>query len=85
MMRPRLIRPSYFFWLVAPVVLVGIYHAYGLPHAIWNYEYSGSRTDWSQRTYHRCTFVGPYGSFTTYPADGRCPWFAFFKRKEAPQ
>ncbi len=82
-MKPRLLHPAYFVWVLVPLILYGAYLLKGLPHFIWEYDFHGSRSDWSQRTYTRCTFVGPYGQFTTYPTDGHCPWFAFFKQKEA--
>ena len=84
-MRPSLMRPSYFVWLAVPLLMFGIYQVYGLPHAIWTYDFVGSHADWSSRRYTRCTFVGWYGEFTTYPTNGKCPWVAFFKRGEAAQ
>jgi hypothetical protein len=84
-MKPRLLRLSYFAWVLAPMVMFGIYQLYGLPHAIWTYEFQGTHADWSSRWYTRCTFIGPYGEFTTYPAHGKCGWVAFFKEKGAGQ
>lgn len=78
-------RSSFFVWLIVPLLLWGGYALYGLPHAIWSYEYQGRRHDFAGRWYTRCTFVGPYGAFTTYPTDGKCPWLAFFKPKDAGQ
>jgi hypothetical protein len=80
-MKPHLLRFSYFVWIVVPVVLYGAYAIWGLPHFIWSYEFRGSYSDWSRRHYTRCTFVGPYGSRTTYPVDGRCPWLLFTKEQ----
>lgn len=84
-MKPRLLRPNYLVWLVVPVMLYGAYTLHGLPHFIWSYDFRGSHADWSARHYTRCTFVGPYGTFTIYPANGKCGWLAFFKEKEAGQ
>lgn len=83
--RPGFVRVSYFVWLVAPALLFAAYRLYGLPHVIWSYDFYGSHADWSARRYTRCTFVGPYGEFTTYPANERCGWIAFFHGKEADQ
>ena len=84
-MRPRFVRASYFAWAIVPAAIYAGYQVYGLPHAIWTYDFYGSRSDWARRTYTRCTFVGPYGEFTTYPTDGKCPWVAFFKSRETGQ
>ncbi|MCB1471020.1 MAG: hypothetical protein KDK08_28530 [Rhizobiaceae bacterium] len=84
-MKPRLLRLSYFVWVLAPMAMFGIYQLYGLPHAIWTYEFQGTHADWSSRWYTRCTFIGPYGEFTTFPVNGKCGWVAFFKEKGADQ
>lgn len=83
--RPGLVRASFFVWLAVPALLFAAYRLYGLPHFIWSYDYYGSHADWSSRHYTRCTFVGPYGRFTTHPTDGRCGWIAFFHEKDADQ
>ncbi|MFD0917255.1 hypothetical protein ACFQ14_12615 [Pseudahrensia aquimaris] len=81
-MRPRLIRPSYFAWII---LLAGLWLAYsilGLPHVIWAYRYldHGQGADpFVNRYYTSCTFVGPYGVFTRDAVAGECGWFAFFK------
>lgn len=80
-MTPRFFRLSYLMWIVVPVVLYAAYATWGLPHFIWSYDFQGSFSDWSQRHYTRCTFIGPYGAFTTYPTDGRCPWLLFAKEQ----
>lgn len=82
----RFLRASYFIWMIGPVAAWATYHAYGLPHVIWSYSFQGGEggvTDFASRRYTRCTFVGPYGEFTTHPSDGACPWFAFRKSSEA--
>lgn len=82
-MRPRFFRLSYLFWIVVPAVLFGTYGLYGLPHMIWSYDFRGTFSDdWSNRHYTRCTFIGPFGEFTTYPNDGRCAWLLFAKEPD---
>lgn len=78
-MKPRFLRPSYFVWTVVPVLLYGAYALYGLPHFIWSYDFRGTYSDRANRWYVRCTFVGLYGTFTTFPTDGKCPWLHFAK------
>jgi len=79
-MKPRFFKLSYLLWIAVPAAIYGAYAVFGLPHMIWSYEFQGSfADDWSDRYYTRCTFVGPNGDFTTYPDDGRCPWFLFAK------
>lgn len=87
MKRPRPVRFSYFAWIAALALLYGAYAAYGLPHVIWSYGFqlagTNDRWDFAARRYTRCTFVGPYGQFTIYPGDGRCPWFVFRRSSDA--
>ena len=76
----------FFWWIFIPV---GVYLAYqtmkfsaGLPHFIWSYSWvdEGQGYDpWAERYYTRCTFIGPYGSFTTTPNIGKCGWIIFRK------
>lgn len=83
---PRLIRLSYFMWIALPVLMFGIYQFYGLPHTIWSYDWrplgSNHLTDFAQRYYTRCTWIGPYGPITTYPDDGTCGLVRFFRETE---
>ena len=82
-MKVRFLRLSYFVWVIVPLGLLAAYEAFGLPHMIWSYDfYSTSDEPFVGRTYTRCTFIGPYGAFTTRPADGKCAWVAFFKDRE---
>jgi hypothetical protein len=78
MKRTPLLRPSYFVWAL---VLAGLFAAHalvGLPHGLFSYSFDvvGGGDPWNlaDRWYTRCTFIGPYGPFTTHPADGQCPW-----------
>lgn len=84
-MKPRLLRPSYLAWTIVPAILFGFHQLYGLPHAIWSYEFRGSYTDFASRHYTRCTFVGPYGAFTVPATDGQCGWFVFRRGRETSQ
>lgn len=84
-MKIRLLRPIYFIWTVIPVILLLTYLSLGLPHMIWSYSWfdEGQGYDpFAHRTYTRCTFIGPYGAFTTHPNNGRCEWFRFFLKKQ---
>ena len=81
-MKPTLLRPAYFAWIAVPAILFGIYRLYGLPHAIWSYEFYGSHANFASRHYTRCTFRGPYGAFTVPATDGRCGWVLFRKAPE---
>ncbi len=79
MTRPRLFRLPYLLWIVVPLVLFGIYRAWGLPHVIWSYEFYGGAAGFGSRHYVACTFVGPYGAFTEPAENGRCDWLLFRK------
>lgn len=92
-MKVRFLRASYFVWIIGPLAAYASYQAFGLPHVIWSYSFRGGErgatiggepeaTDFASRWYTRCTFVGPYGAFTTHPTDGACPWFAFRKSSD---
>jgi hypothetical protein len=83
-MKPSLIRPVYFAWVVVPVAVYAAYASYGLPHLVWSYDYANSGASWSETHFTRCTYLGPYGAITIHPVDGSCAWIAFF-RKEAGQ
>jgi len=81
-MKPRLIRLSFFIWVIIPVVLFTVWLAIGLPHAIWSYRFldNGDRYNLDvPRTYTQCTFWGPYGVFTVPAHNGRCGYVRFFK------
>lgn len=68
-------------WIVVPVAVFLAYLKMGLPHFIWSYTWANNGTydPFTARWYTRCTFAGPYGSFTTYPTNGRCDWLVFRK------
>lgn len=84
-MKPRLIRASYFVWIVFPIAFYALYLMVGLPHFIWAYEWrnTGQGHDpFANRHYTSCTYIGPYGAFTTSAsADGKCNWFRFRKKR----
>ncbi|MEL7281860.1 MAG: hypothetical protein AAGK79_15990 [Pseudomonadota bacterium] len=84
-MRPRLIRASFFLWIIAPLALFGAYQAFGLPHMIWSYTYrdDGQGADpFAYRFYYTCRYVGPYGEFERHARNGKCGWVRFFKENE---
>lgn len=81
-MKVRLIRASFFWWLIVPITLFGAYQSFGLPHLIWSYQFldNGNPYDLDvPRTYTRCTFVGPFGVFTVPASRGKCGLVRFFK------
>ena len=81
-MKPRFFRLSFFYWILAPMVLYGGFVAVGLPHAIWSYEFvdNGNAYDpFRARFYTSCTFWGPYGMHTVPASNGRCGYVSFFK------
>lgn len=82
MKKVRLIRARYFIWLAVPLTLFAF--GGGSPadiHVIWSYDWrplgADSSTDWSQRYYTRCSFIGRHGLVTEYPTDGKCGWLRF--------
>lgn len=83
-MKARRLRLNYFVWIIVPILLVAIYMMYGLPHFRFSYEWRGSDySPYSERYYTRCTAIGFFGAFTSYPTDGTCPWIEFHKSNEA--
>lgn len=80
-MKLRYLRLLYFVWLAAvPVCYVAV-ATYGLPHLVWT---TFGHNVAAGRFHTRCTYVGPYGSFTVhFPRDGDCPIFRLFKPVEA--
>ena len=76
----------FLFWLAVPLGLYGGWQLYGLPHVIWACEFidNGRPYDpFAKRHYLSCTFVGPYGVFTTRATGGRCEWVRLFKERKA--
>lgn len=73
-------------WLIVPVALFGAYLILGLPYFIWSYDWRptgpNSYADFSARHYTRCSYYGPYGLITEYPADGTCGWLRFAHKAE---
>lgn len=85
-MEVRFLRAGYFIWVIVPLAIYLAYLAFGLPHMIWSYEYRQvGRTSLSDpfagRHYTRCTFIGPYGSFSISAKNGKCGLVAFFKKE----
>lgn len=86
MMRALFFKPSYLLWIAVPLAAYLGYAVYGLPHAIWSYDFQAPNySDFSARYYTRCTYLGPYGAYTEYPTDGRCGWVRFVKTPELGQ
>ncbi len=85
-MKLRLLRASFFIWLIVPVAVYLAYLTFGLPHMIWSYEYrqvgrASSANPFAGRYYTRCTFIGPYGSFSRSASNGKCGLISFFKKE----
>jgi len=80
-MTPRFLRARYFFWIIVPLAAWLIYFNYGAPHFIWSYEWrdNGTHDPFAKRHYTRCTYLGPFGSFTEIPRHGRCAWIRFYQ------
>ena len=81
-----MIRPVYFIWIVAPIALYLAFLTFGLPHFAWSYSWrdDGQGYDpFAYRWYLRCTYIGSYGSHRYIPHNGKCPWFRFYKKREA--
>lgn len=80
MKKARLIRPAYFIWLVVPLALFAL-GGTGDVYVIWSYDWRplgpNASSDWTQRHYTRCTFIGRHGAITEYPTNGRCGWVRF--------
>ena len=76
----------YFVWLVVPLGLWLGYKAYGLPHVIWSYTWldqGQGYNPFAHRWYTKCIFIGPYGSVTTHPGNGRCGWVVLAQASDA--
>ena len=73
-MKPRLIRLSYFLWLVVPTAGYFIYLALGWPHILFHW------TDRQPASMSSCSYFGPTGVFETYTlVDGSCQVVRFRK------
>ncbi len=81
--KPRLLQASYFVWIIVPAILFGIYQLYGLPHMLLTYSWQDNGLGYSgpisARQFTRCSYVGPSGWKTIYPANGSCGLIRFFK------
>ena len=80
-----MIRPVYFIWIVVPIALYLAFLLFGLPHMALSYTFrdNGQGYDpFAYRWYLTCTYEGPYGSRKIYAANGKCPWFRFYKKQE---
>ncbi len=74
------VKPTYFVWIIVPVIIWAVYHSIGLPHFIWSYKWlnNGTYDPRAERYYTSCSFIGAYGEFEiSNPANGYCDWFIF--------
>ena len=81
MTKPRLIKISYFVWIIVPLALWVAYESFGLPHVIWSRSWidqGQGMNPFAQRHYTRCLFIGPYGQFDQNAINGRCGLVRFF-------
>ncbi len=81
--RVPLLRASYFWWVILPIVLFAAYLVFGLPHVIWSYRFFGTHADLASRVYHQCTWLGPYGEITRAAENGKCWIIRFFHEEGA--
>ena len=80
MITPRFLHASYFIWIILPVAVALFYLVFGLPSILFSYDFRAvSHDPHARRHYTRCTYLGPYGAFTTFPNDGKCGWLRFYK------
>ena len=82
-MKPRLLRPSFFYWLIPTIILIMAYLTYGTPYVIWSYDWRNNGLGYSQidqRYYTRCSYLGRKGLVTEYPTNGTCDWLRFPER-----
>ena len=84
-MKPRLLRFSFFIWVIVPVAIYLAYLTFGLPHMIWSYEFrqigpASTANPFAGRYYTRCTYIGPYGAFSSSASNGKCALVSFFKK-----
>lgn len=86
MRRVRFLHWSYFLWTLVPLSLFAFVQTVGIPSFRWSYDWRAlgpsSYSDFSQRHYTRCTYLGPDGAVTEYPVDGKCGWLRFPSRTE---
>lgn len=75
--------PRYFVWTLVPILLYGAYPMNAAPHVIWSYVWRDDGQGYApfaHRHYLRCTYVGPYGTFSEDAVDGKCSWITLRKR-----
>ena len=71
----RLLLPACLLWVPAGLAIVFGASTLGPPHLIWSYDWEGPRD--GPRRYTRCIYLGPAGTITERPDDGRCGWVRF--------
>ena len=82
-MKPSLVKPTDYIWVLVPLGLWLAYSLYGLPHLRFSYSWrdDGQGYDpFAKRYYTRCTYIGPYGEDTILPLRGHCPIFRLIKK-----
>ena len=79
--KPRLLRLSYFIWLIVPVAVFGLAQTKGLPHMRWSYRYIDQGVS-APRYYTECTYIGLNGVFVVSPLGGHCGFIKLFRAKQ---
>lgn len=81
MRKVRFLHWSYFIWTALPLAIFAVVQVVGIPSFLWSYSWNArgpnSYSDSSQRHYTRCTYVGPNGAVTEFPANGECSLLRF--------
>lgn len=77
--KPRLLRPSYFVWLIVPIGLYAASQVFGKPHMRWTYRYTDFSGYTADRYYTQCTYLGLDGAITIHPSNGACAFVRLFK------
>jgi hypothetical protein len=73
--KPRLLRLSYFYWLIVPLVIYFVIQIYGAPHFRWSYRYLDNGA-YGARYYTECQYVGFGGVQVITPFNGQCKFLA---------
>ncbi|MEM9733635.1 MAG: hypothetical protein AAF903_09160 [Pseudomonadota bacterium] len=69
--RPRLIRPSYFVWVLPFAASFALHAALGWPHLLVQWERNSALSE--------CGYLGPTGGYVRSYARSNCPWFFWTK------
>ncbi len=65
--KPRLIRVSYFAWMLPFAAAYAIFTSWGTPHLLIEWKSNNWRS--------QCGYLGPTGGHLRYRSGRSCPWF----------